>query len=90
MSATRDVFLLLDRLAVSARSDVQWEPAPSPECFKRARQSARTENARLIAAAVIAAIRLNREEIKNSPVVHAKISDSLKLADMIVAKMKNA
>src|SRR5262249_60983564 len=63
------------------------DPAPSPECFKRARQSARTENAKLIAAAVIAAIRLNRDEIKNSPVVHAKISDSLRLAEMIVAKM---
>src|SRR5437763_8900791 len=36
------------------------EPAPSPECFKRARQSARTENAKLIAAAVIAGIRLNK------------------------------
>ncbi|PYU76548.1 MAG: hypothetical protein DMG49_01345 [Acidobacteria bacterium] len=64
------------------------ESAPSPECFKRARQSAGTENAKLIAGAVIAAIRLNREEIKNSPVVHAKISDSLRLAQMIVSKMK--
>ena len=43
----------------------------------------------MIAAAVIAAIRLNREEIKNSPVVHTKISDSLRLAEMIVSKMKN-
>jgi hypothetical protein len=64
-------------------------PAPSPECFKRARQSARTENAKLIAAAVIAAIRLNRDEIKSTPIVHAKINDSLKLAEMIVAKIKN-
>lgn len=64
-------------------------PAPSPECFKRAQQSARTENAKLIAAAVIAAIRLNRDEIKNSPVVHAKISDSLRLAEMIVSKMSS-
>jgi hypothetical protein len=43
----------------------------------------------LIAAAVIAAIRLNHEESKNSLVLHAKIGDSLKLADMIVAKVKN-
>jgi hypothetical protein len=42
-----------------------------------------------IAAAVIAAIRLNRDEIKNSPVVHAKISDSLRLAEMIVTRMKS-
>jgi hypothetical protein len=65
-------------------------PAPSPECFRRARHSARTENAKLIAAAVIAAIRLSRDEIKNSPVVQAKISDSLRLAEMIVAKITNA
>jgi hypothetical protein len=65
------------------------EPAPSPECFRRASQSARTENAKLIAAAVIAAIRLNREEIRNSPVVHSKIGESIKLAEMIVAKMKH-
>jgi hypothetical protein len=62
-------------------------PAPSPECYRRARNSARTENARLIAASLIAAIRLNREDIKNTPVVHAKINDSLKLAELIVAKM---
>jgi hypothetical protein len=33
------------------------------------------------------AIGLNWDEIKNSQVVHAKISDSLKLAEMIVSKM---
>ena len=65
-------------------------PAPSPECYRRARNSARTENAKLIAASVIAAIRLNREDITNSPAVHAKINDSLKLAELIVAKMSIA
>lgn len=64
-------------------------PAPSPECHKRARNSARTENAKLIAASLIAAIRLNRQEIANTPVVHGKISESLKLAEMIVAKMND-
>ena len=63
-------------------------PAPSPECHRRARLAARTENARLIAAALIAAIRLNREEIRDSPAVHAKIADSLRLADMIVGRMR--
>jgi hypothetical protein len=53
------------------------------------RLQGRSENAKLIAAAVIAAIRLNRDEIKNSPVVHSKFTDSLKLAEMIVAKLKN-
>jgi hypothetical protein len=32
---------------------------------------------------------LNRDEIKNTPVVHAKINDSLKLAQMIVSKLKS-
>lgn len=63
-------------------------PAPSPECHRRARMAARTDNARLIAAAVIAAIRLNREEIKDSPVIQRKIADSLRLAEMIVATMQ--
>lgn len=42
----------------------------------------------LLRQSVIAAIRLNREEIKNSPAVHSKVADSLKLAEMIIAKMK--
>ena len=49
--------------------------------------SARTE--KLIAASALAPIRLNREEIKNSPAVHAEISDSMRLAEMMAAKMKN-
>jgi len=65
-------------------------PAPSPECYRRTRNSARTENAKLIAASVIAAIRLNREDITNTLAVHTKISDSLKLAELIVAKMNVA
>jgi len=43
----------------------------------------------MIAAAVIAAIRLNKEKIENSPAVHSKVAESLKRAEMIVAKMKN-
>ena len=44
----------------------------------------------MLAAAVIAAIRLNRDDVDNSPVVHTKIADSLRLAEMIVARMKNS
>jgi hypothetical protein len=39
---------------------------------------------------VIAAIRLNKEKIENSPAVYSKVAESLKLAEMIVAKLKNA
>jgi hypothetical protein len=49
----------------------------------------RTENAKLIAAAGIAAIRLKREEITDSPAVHAKIAESFRPAEMIAARMKN-
>jgi hypothetical protein len=64
-------------------------PAPSPECHRQARAEARAESTKLIAAAVIAAIRLNKEKIENSPAVHSKVAESLKLAEMIVSKMKN-
>jgi hypothetical protein len=64
-------------------------PSPSPDCAKRTRAEGRSENAKLIGAAVIAAIRLNKEEIKNSPAVHSKVADSLRLAEMIISKMKN-
>ncbi len=42
----------------------------------------------LIAASLIAAVRLNREEIKSSPVVHSKIADSIRLAEMIQARLQ--
>jgi len=37
----------------------------------------------LIAASIIAAVRLNKEEIKNTPRVQARIADSIQLARMI-------
>jgi len=40
----------------------------------------------LIAASLIAAVRLNREEIKSSPIVYSKIADSIRLAEMIHAR----
>jgi len=63
---------------------------PSPECHRQARAEVRVEGAKIIAAAVIAAIRLNKENVENSPAVHSKVAESLRLAEMIVAKMKNA
>lgn len=42
----------------------------------------------LIAASLIAAVRLNREEIKSSPAVYAKIADSIRLAEMIQARLR--
>lgn len=42
----------------------------------------------LIAASLIAAVRLHREEIKSSPAVYSKIADSIRLAEMIQARLK--
>src|SRR5947199_8158372 len=50
-------------------------PAPSPDFAKRPRVEGRIENAKLIAAAVIAAIRLNSEDMKNSAAVHSILTD---------------
>ena len=43
----------------------------------------KTKNALLIAASLIAAIRLAREEIKPSPRVISTVNDSIRLAEMI-------
>jgi hypothetical protein len=41
----------------------------------------------LVSASIIAAVRLAREPIKNSPKINATIEDSLQLARMIWAKI---
>lgn len=43
----------------------------------------KSKNALLVAASLIAAVRLAREEIKPTPKVMAAISDSIRLAEMI-------
>jgi hypothetical protein len=73
-------------------------PSPSANCY--AKRSASDQNhannkegkspnsVLLIAASRIAAVRLNREEIKSSPSVYSKIADSIRLAEMIQARLK--
>jgi hypothetical protein len=48
----------------------------------------REKTAILVAASLIAAVRLAREEIKQSPKVMATISDSIRLAEMIWARIE--
>jgi hypothetical protein len=52
------------------------------------KEARKTDSVLLIAASLIAAVRLNREEIKSSPVVYAKIADSIRLAEMIQARLR--
>lgn len=48
----------------------------------------RSKNALLIAASLIAAVRLAREEIKPTPRVLAAVSDSIRLAKMVLASIE--
>ncbi len=67
-------------------------PSPSSNCFDRKKtnnaEERRPNAVLLIAASLIAAVRLNREEIKPSPIVHSKIADSIRLAEMIQARLR--
>jgi hypothetical protein len=70
-------------------------PSPSTACLESRKGDAgidkeekRPNAAILIAASLIAAVRLNREEIKSSPIVYSKIADSIRLAEMIQARLR--
>ena len=70
-------------------------PGPSRNCCDRKKlnnnnkeEERKPSAVLLIAASLIAAVRLNREEIKSSPVVHSKIADSIRLAEMIQARLR--
>ena len=79
-----------------SRADVfKGPPSPSIACLERRKGDARNNKeekkptgAILIAASLIAAVRLNREEIKSSPIVYSKIADSIRLAEMIQARLR--
>jgi len=58
-------------------------PAPNTSCERYRKAERKNNNALFLAASLIAAVRLNREEIKLSPVVQSKIADSVRLAEMI-------
>jgi hypothetical protein len=71
-------------------------PGPSASCranrsvnnANNNKEAKRPDSVLLIAASLIAAVRLNRDEIKSSPVVYAKIADSIRLAEMIQARLR--
>jgi hypothetical protein len=81
------VFVLLEHLAVQAGAALQRSPSTvTPIAHVGASAALK---ARSCSAAMIAAIRLNKEEIRNTPAVQGKIADSVKLAEMIVAKINS-
>jgi hypothetical protein len=73
------------------------QPSPSNTCPEHRSSAVANNNQEenrsnaviLIAASLIAAVRLNREEIRPSPSVTAKIADSIRLAEMIQARLRH-
>jgi hypothetical protein len=65
-------------------------PGPSSNCYNRPNNKVekKSNGALLVAASLIAAVRLNRDEIRSSPTVHSKIADSIRLAEMIQARLR--
>jgi len=60
----------------------------SPDTNNNNKEAKNPNSVLLIAASLIAAVRLNREEIKSSPAVYSKIADSIRLAEMIQARLR--
>jgi hypothetical protein len=63
------------------------EPKRNPSCAKQTKRESKSDGAMLIAASIVAAIRLRGAEIRPSPKLTAVVHDSLLLAKMVLAKM---
>lgn len=74
-----------------AASDIfRGEPKPSTRCAARKRignGDGKVDGALLVAASVIAAVRLNKEEIRNTPKVQYAVGESVQLARMVRARI---
>lgn len=62
-------------------------PKQNPPCARK-RPNAKTDGALLVAASIVAAIRLRGQEIKPSPTLNAVVYDSILLARTIMAQME--
>jgi hypothetical protein len=61
-------------------------PRRNPACLRK--QPSKQDGALLVAASIVAAIRLRGEPISHSPKVAATVSDSLQLARMVMARLE--
>ena len=94
-SGAGQLFLLLDSVSLQPYGGIQ--PSPSNTCPEHRsgegssnnQEEKRSNAVILIAASLIAAVRLKREEIRPSPSVTAKIADSIRLAEMIQARLRH-
>lgn len=65
-------------------SIVRGTPRPNPLCQRKVQRQP-MDGARLVAASIVAAIRLRGEEIKSSPKLAATVNDSVRL---VMAEME--
>jgi hypothetical protein len=65
---------------------VTGTPKRNPACLRK--QAPKQDGALLIAASIVAAIRLRGEPITHSPKVAATVADSLQLARMVMARLE--
>jgi hypothetical protein len=61
-------------------------PKRNPACLRK--QAPKQDGALLIAASIVAAIRLRGEPITHSPKVTATVADSLQLARMVLTRLE--
>jgi hypothetical protein len=72
----------------AGNSIMRGRPKRNPACMRRQEQPRpKQDGALVIAASIVAVIRLRGEAIANSPKVTAAVSDSLQLARMVMARL---
>lgn len=63
-------------------------PKQNPACAGK-RPAGKTDGALLVAASIVAAIRLRGQEVAPSPKLTATLKDSVQLAKLILAQLRN-
>jgi len=73
----------------SGKDIVRGRPKRNPACIRKAGQpNGRMDGAVVVAASIVAAIRLRGEPINQSPKVVSTVADSIQLARMVVARIE--
>lgn len=66
------------------------DPVQNPACARRKGKESKTDGAVLVAASVVAAIRLRGQDIKPSPKLTATIKDSIELARRVLTELQRS
>jgi hypothetical protein len=72
----------------SGKQITHGTPKQNPACVLKKRSGSKSDGVMLIAASVVAAIRLRGQEIKPSPKLNAVVQDSITLARCVLDKIE--